>query len=171
MEFEFDNQEGDNYEIKMLEEREIFNENRLNNIINNQEIVLEIKKYYFEYRKIYEINMNMAFLCKFIRSTILLLFKIKYEDLEVDLKEIVKLVYNLLFSEYSSLEINEKIKENILNEKLKEDPNQQYFFNESETIKNYMISLYLYCLMNIYTYMFLDLQEWEKQLELNALQE
>ena len=154
MEFEFDNQEGDNYEIKMLEEREIFNENRLNNIINNQEIVLEIKKYYFEYRKIYEINMNMAFLCKFIRSTILLLFKIKYEDLEIDLKEIVKLVYNLLFSEYSSLEINEKIKENILNEKLKEDPNQQYFFNESETIKNYMISLYLYCLMNIHIYVF-----------------
>lgn len=85
--------------------------------------------------------MNMTFFYKFIRSTILLLFKIKYEDLGIGLKVIVKLVYDLLFCEHSSFEINEKIKENNLLEKLKEVPNQKYFFKESETIKNYMISL------------------------------
>jgi midasin (ATPase involved in ribosome maturation) len=38
--------------------------------------------------------------------------------------------------------------------KLDEDPEQKYFFKESETIKNYMISLYLYCIMNIHIYVF-----------------
>ena len=61
---------------------------------------------------------------KFIRSTIFLIFKIKYEDLKIDLKVIVKLVYDLLFSENSTFEINDKIKENIL-EKLDEDPDQK----------------------------------------------
>lgn len=61
---------------------------------------------------------------KFIRSTIFLIFKIKYEDLKIDLKLIVKLVYDLLFSENSTFEINDKIKENIL-EKLDEDPDQK----------------------------------------------
>lgn len=61
---EFDNQEVENSieeEIKLLEEREKFDKQRVNNIINNQEIVLEITKYYLEYEKINEKNMNMTY--------------------------------------------------------------------------------------------------------------
>lgn len=59
-----ENQEGDNSveeEIKLLEKREIFDQQRIDNIINNQEIVLEIKKFYLEYKKINKNNMNMTF--------------------------------------------------------------------------------------------------------------
>ena len=95
----------------------------------------------------------MTYFSKFIRSTILLLFKLKYENF-TDFKTIVKLVYDLLFSDQSSIKIDEKLKSYILKEKLIEDPINKYFFHGITKIENYMLSLYLYCAMNIHIYVF-----------------
>lgn len=51
----------------------------------------------------------MTFFSKFIRSPILLLFRLKYENFS-DFNAIVKLVYDLLFSDQSSIVIDEKMK-------------------------------------------------------------
>lgn len=95
----------------------------------------------------------MTYFSKFIWSTILLLFKLKYENL-TDFKTIVKLVYDLLFSDQSSIIIDKKLKKYILKEKLIEDPINKYFFHGITKIENYMLSLYLYCAMNIHIYVF-----------------
>ena len=148
-------QESDdiNEEIEILREREKFDKERINKIINNEEIILEIKKYYEEYNKENYIKMNMVHLEKFIRSTVFLLYKLKYEDFTC-FKEIIKLVYGLLFSIQSSVIIDENIKNYIIKEKLKDDPIKKYHFRDIEKIENYMVSLYLYCIMNVPIYVF-----------------
>jgi len=45
--------------------------------------------------------MNMKYLKKFIRSSILLLYKLKYKDF-TDFKVMIKLVYDLIFSDLHS---------------------------------------------------------------------
>ena len=153
---EYINQENENNEdeLKFLEEREKFDEDRINKIIENNEIIEEIKKYYLEYKNQNEIGMNMTSFSKFIRSIILLMFKLKYEEFTNDFKIIVKLVYDLLFNDPSSITIDEKMKEYILKNKLIEDPINKYFFHGITKIENYMLSLYLYCAMNIHIYVF-----------------
>ena len=66
----------------------------------------------------------------------------------------IKLVYDLLFSEQNSIVINEKIKNYILSEILINNPINKYYFKVIKKIENYMISLYLYCAMNILIYVF-----------------
>ena len=46
------------------------------------------------------------------------------------------------------------MKEYILKNKLIEDPINKYFFHGKTKIENYMLSLYLYCAMNIHIYVF-----------------
>ena len=142
-------------EIEFLEDRdkEKLDEKRINEIINNHEILLEIKKYFEIYNNENDIKMNMIYLEKFIRSVILIIYKLNISK-EVDNKIMVKLVYDLLFSEQSSVIIDEKIKNYILKEKLNRDPLNKYFFIGISKIENYMISLYLYCAMNIPIYVF-----------------
>lgn len=97
--------------------------------------------------------MNMTHLEKFIRSSILLLYKLKYEDF-TDFKVMIKLVYDLIFSDQSSFSIDENIKNYIVKEKLKNDPIKKYHFRDIKKIENYMASLYLYCTMNVPIYVF-----------------
>ena len=142
-------------ELEFLEERENekFNEERIDSIINDKIVLSEIKKLFEEYNKENEIKMNMTHFEKFIRSTILIIYKLNISN-EVDNKIMVKLVYDLLFSEQSSVIVDEKIKNYILSEKLNSDPLNKYFFIGIPKIENYMISLYLYCAMNIPIYVF-----------------
>ena len=136
--------------IEFLEnkENENFNENKINEIINNNEIFLEIKKFYEAYNEKKNIKMNMSNLEKFIRSTILMIYKLSISN-EVDNKIIIKLVYDLLFSEKPLVTIDDKFKRYILTEKLNHDPLNQYFFIGIPKLENYMISLYLYSIINI----------------------
>ena len=150
---ETESTDDNNEEIEVLKEREKYDEERINKILNDKDILIELKKYYEEYNRENEIKMNMNHLEKFIRSTILLLYKLKYEDF-TDFKVIIKLVYDLLFSEQSSLIIEDKIKNYIVKEKLKDDPNKKYHFLNIKKIENYMVSLYLYCTMNVPIYVF-----------------
>ena len=145
-----------NEEIEYLEDREKekLDEKRINEIISNHEILLELKKFFLEYNKVNEIKMNMIYLEKFIRSTILIIYKFKNNNNDLDIKVIVKLVYDLLFSDQTSVTIDDKIKNYILREKLVKDPLNKYFFYGITKIENYMISLYLYCAMNIPIYVF-----------------
>ena len=84
---------------------------------------------------------------KFIRSSILFIYKINPKN--IDVKSMIKLVYDMLFADISALTVNDQIKTYILNEKLIKDPDKKYFFFGIPKIENYMISLYLYCAMNI----------------------
>ena len=137
----------------MERENEKFNEERINSIINDKIVFSEIKKWFEKYNTENEIKMNMTYFEKFIRSTILIIYKLNISN-EVDNKIMVKLVYDLLFSEQSSVVVDEKIKKYILCEKLNSDPLNKYFFIGIPKIENYMISLYLYCAMNIPIYVF-----------------
>jgi MoxR-like ATPase len=141
-------------EIKLLEGiLSKFDEKRINEIVNNGDLLLELKQNYDNYNSDNEIKMNMTLLDKYIRSTILLLDKLKYETF-TDIKTIAKLVYDLLFSDQISIVIDEKIKNYILNEILINDPINKYFYKGIMKIENYMLSLYLYCAMNIPIYVF-----------------
>ena len=65
--------------IELLKEKSrlIFDENRINEIIDNKELILEIKKYYETYNNNKnKVKMNMIYLDKFFRSTILIIFKL-----------------------------------------------------------------------------------------------
>jgi len=81
--------------------------------------------------------MNMKYLEKFIRSSILLLYKLKYKDF-TDFKVMIKLVYDLIFSDQSSFSIDENIKNYIVKEKLKNDPIKKYHFRDIKKIEDYM---------------------------------
>ena len=141
-------------EIKILEGiLSKFDEKRINEIVNNGDLLLELKQNYDKYNSENVIKMNMTLLDKYIRSTILLLYKLKYETF-TDIKTIAKLVYDLLFSDQNSVVIDEKIKNYILSEILINDPINKYFYKGIKKIENYMLSLYLYCAMNIPIYVF-----------------
>ena len=151
-----DDQETDSNEteIKFLEGiLSKFDEKRINDLINNGDLLLELKQNYDNYNSDNEIKMNMTLLDKYIRSTILLLYKLKYETF-TDIKTMAKLVFDLLFSEQNSIIIDEKIKNYVLNEILINDPINKYFYKGIKKIENYMLSLYLYCAMNIPIYVF-----------------
>ena len=142
--------------IELLKEKSrlIFDEIRINEIIDNKELILEIKKYYETYNNNKnKVKMNMIYLDKFVRSTILIIFKLNIPK-EIEIKSLVKLVYDLLFSEQSSFIIDDKIKKFILEKKFIEDPENKYHFIGINKIENYMVSLYLYCTMNIPVYVF-----------------
>ena len=148
------NEDDEEEQIKFLEERPKFNYEKINNLTQDKTLVDEIKNYYNLYKKDNEDHMSMTCVTKFIRSTILLLFKINYEEFTNDFRIIVKLVYDLLFSDLSSIIIDKNIKDYILKKILIEDPINKYFFHNIPKIENYMISLYLYCAMNIHVYVF-----------------
>lgn len=71
--------------------------------------------------------MNMTNISKFIRSTLLLLFKLKYETFNNRFSKIIKLVYDLILEDHFKLTIDEDIY--TLNEKLIEEPIKKYFFH------------------------------------------
>lgn len=71
--------------------------------------------------------MNMTNISKFIRSTLLLLFKLKYETFNNRFSKIIQLVYDLILEDHFKLTIDEDIY--TLNEKLIEEPIKKYFFH------------------------------------------
>ena len=71
--------------------------------------------------------MNMTNISKFIRSTLLLLFKLKYETFNNRFSKIIKLVYDLILEDHFKLTIDEDIY--TLNEKLIEEHIKKYFFH------------------------------------------
>ena len=71
--------------------------------------------------------MNMTNISKFIRSTLLLLFKLKFETFNNRFSKIIKLVYDLILEDHFKLTIDEDIY--TLNEKLIEEPIKKYFFH------------------------------------------
>ena len=124
--------------------------------MNNEILIKEIKNCYENYNAKNcknSIKMNMVHLDKFIRSTVLIIFKLNIPD-DIEIKLLVKLVYDLLFSEQSPVIIDDQIKKFILDNKLTEDPEKKYHYKSIDKIENYMVSLYLYCIMNIPIYVF-----------------
>lgn len=73
--------------------------------------------------------MNMTNISKFIRATLLLLFKLKYETFNNRFSKIIKLVYDLILEDHFKLTIDEDINNYTLNEKLIEEPIKKYFFH------------------------------------------
>ncbi len=90
--------------------------------------------------------MNMTNISKFIRATLLLLFKLKYETFNNRFSKIIKLVYDLILEDHFKLTINEDINNYTLNEKLIEEPIKKY-----EKIKLYGYTLFILC--NKYLYL------------------
>ena len=126
----------------------ISDKGRLDKIISNNEIILNIKIYYEKYNKEKQIKMNIETLSKFIRASIMIIYKLNIIKL-FNKDNIIKLVYDLMFSNQHNILIDEQIKKYILNQKLISDPLNNYFFIGINKLEDYMILLYLYSLMSI----------------------